>query len=116
MANKEIATFLDKLEFLFSTTKKTRKELADYMGTKRTTIDSWFRRNSTGISTDTTKTICSFFNIEPIYFFKDCTCEELYQLYINCLNDNSLNLSEFSKEEKVEIMNFVNYLRSKRNN
>ena len=119
LADSKEATFLNRLDYLFNATRKTRKELADALGVDRSTIDCWYLRNTKNINMDTIKDICTYFNIEVMYFFKDCSIDNLNILYTEYLtkqdNKNSLDLSEFSDDEKQELMNYISYLRSKRN-
>ena len=118
MSDKESLLFLDKLDYLFDKTGKSRKELAEYLGVPRTSIDTWYFRNVEEIKSGQLNQICDFFEISNLFFMMRFQKEDFENKYYQYLTKQTttretIDITDLSENSKNEIRNFVNYLKSK---
>ena len=118
MSDKESLLFLDKLDYLFDKTQKSRKELAEYLGIPRTSVDTWYYRNVEEVKSNTLNSISDFFNVKPLFFMMRFEKEDFENKYYQYQNDKyiireTIDITDLSESSKNEIRNFVNYLKSK---
>lgn len=118
MSDKESLLFLDKLDYLFDKTGKSRKDLAEYLGVPRTSVDTWYYRNVEGVKSNILNLICDFFKIKPLFFLMRFDKQDFENKYYQYLNDKyiireTIDITDLSENSKNEIRNFVNYLKNK---
>ena len=116
--------FLEKLDFLLKRDNKTRSDLAHGTGIPRSTIDNWFNRQEKDPKRSNLVAIAKYFDVSLYYL-----CNDEYTDPIPALKDpeiidfNNLGtiglhfegkITDLTEEEKQEIMNFVEYVFSKK--
>lgn len=121
--------FLDKLTELMDSKKVTRKMLSDETGISRSTIDNWYARGDNNPNRQALVSIAKFFGVSLYYLCDDnCTVDPTpsknnpFAKYLSDgevlafhLDDNC-NVSDLTKEEIEEVINFIQFVKSKRSN
>ena len=121
----EEKTFIEKLDELMKSKNVSRKTLADAIGVSRATIDTWFMRGEDNPNKNALLAIAKYFGVS-VYYLCDNTCsksplsrDNIFAKYLAegellALHDDEVGLSDLTEDEVVEVMNFIDFIKSKR--
>ena len=121
--------FLDKLTELMNQSKVSRRVLADETGISRSTIDNWYARGDNNPNRQALVAIAKYFGVSLYYLCDDnCTVDPTpsknnpFAKYLSDgevlafhLDDNC-DVSDLTKDEIEEVINFIQFVKSKRSN
>ena len=94
---------LEELEYL----NATRAELARYLGTRQSTIESWLKRDSIPAA-DTALKIARFLNVPLEYLIDGTRAEERKSVQLSDFEKNLLReAADLLPEDKAELMAYI---------
>lgn len=127
MSEQAKMSFLEKLEYLMKRDNVSRSDLSNATGISRSTIDNWFSRDNMEPKKDLILAIAEFFHVSLYYLIKDECLEDPapsknnpFAQYLSDGEvlafhlDDGITASDLTKEEIDEVINFIKYIRSKR--